>query len=47
MYPITDTKEICDDISALFKSCEEIIVLTNEQESMSDADIYKMMGFVW
>ena len=47
MYPVIDTKEICDDISALFKSCEEIIVLTNEQESMSDADIYKMMGFVW
>ena len=40
---MADAKEICADIAVLFKSCEERIVLTDEQEAMSDADIDKIM----
>ena len=39
-----DAKEICADISVLFKFFKERILLTNEQESMSGVNIDKMMG---
>ena len=40
-----DEKEICADIPALFKSCEEWRLLTNEEDATTNVDNEKMICF--